>query len=102
MISRFSYGSTAGLRKAVAEAGGPREWFNAQLQPTGIPDQAADAMKDWFPYGVPARCSAASPSPAWSETFSLKLLTARRDRTPWWCHQRETVGSAPQTECAAR
>jgi uncharacterized protein (DUF1800 family) len=50
MISRFSYGYTTGLRTAVAKAGGAREWFNDQLQPTQIPDRTADAMKDWFPY----------------------------------------------------
>src|SRR3712207_544369 len=50
MISRFSYGYSPALRKAVAEAGGARAWFNAQLQPARILDQAADAMRDWFPY----------------------------------------------------
>jgi uncharacterized protein (DUF1800 family) len=50
MISRFSYGYSPALRKAVAHAGGARAWFDAQLQPSRIPDQAADAMKDWFPY----------------------------------------------------
>ena len=50
MIGRFDYGCTAGLRSAVAEAGGAREWFDDQLHPARIPDAAADAMKGWFPY----------------------------------------------------
>ena len=50
MIGRFSYGHNAKTLKAVAEAGGAQEWFSDQLHPSRIADQAADAMKDWFPY----------------------------------------------------
>ena len=50
MINRFSYGYTPSLQKATGRAGGPREWFDAQLNPSRIADQNADAMKAWFPY----------------------------------------------------
>ena len=50
MINRFSYGYTPSLQKAIGKAGGPREWFDAQLNPSRIADKNADAMKAWFPY----------------------------------------------------
>ena len=50
MINRFSYGYTRSLHKAITKAGGPQEWFAAQLKPSKISDKKADAMKAWYPY----------------------------------------------------
>ena len=50
MINRFSYGYTPGLHKAITKAGGPQEWFAAQLKPSKVSDEKADAMKAWYPY----------------------------------------------------
>jgi uncharacterized protein (DUF1800 family) len=50
MINRFSYGYTPSLHKAITKAGGPQEWFAAQLKPSKVSDKKADAMKAWYPY----------------------------------------------------
>ena len=50
MISRFSYGYTPSLHKAITKAGGPQAWFAAQLKPSKVADTSADAMKAWYPY----------------------------------------------------
>jgi len=50
MINRLCYGYTPSLQKAIGQAGGPREWFDAQLNPSRIAVKNADAMKAWVPY----------------------------------------------------
>ena len=50
MINRFSYGYTPNLHKAITKAGGPQEWFVAQLKPSKVSDKNADTMKAWYLY----------------------------------------------------
>ncbi|GAB2873769.1 hypothetical protein GCM10027026_25560 [Myroides odoratimimus subsp. xuanwuensis] len=47
LTSRFSYGFTPALHAQVRAAGGPRAWFEAQLEPDRIADPA-DEMSTWW------------------------------------------------------
>ncbi|MEP9365169.1 DUF1800 domain-containing protein [Nocardioides sp. CN2-186] len=49
LVSRFSYGVTPGLAAEVRRAGGGRAWFEAQLDPSSVPDAAADDLVAWWP-----------------------------------------------------
>lgn len=49
LLSRFSYGVTADLIADATAAGGAREWFEQQLDPDSIADDAGDAMQSWWP-----------------------------------------------------
>ena len=46
---RFSYGLTPDLATEVRRAGGGRAWFEAQLAPQKIKDDAGHKVKDWYP-----------------------------------------------------
>jgi hypothetical protein len=48
LVGRFSYGVTPRLAADVRKAGGARAWFEAQLDPASIPDDAADALRGWW------------------------------------------------------
>lgn len=50
LLSRFSYGVTPALVKQGQAAGGGAAWLDRQLDHRSIPDDAADAMRGWFPY----------------------------------------------------
>ena len=50
VLSRFSYGVTPSLVVQARAAGGARAWFDQQLDPARIEDQAATQMRSWFPY----------------------------------------------------
>ena len=51
MINRFSYGYTPSLHKAIRKAGGPQEWFTAQLKPGKVSDTGgtfgSEASRPW-------------------------------------------------------
>jgi len=49
LVSRFSSGVTPALTKQVRAAGGARQWFEAQLDPSSIGDPAATDVQSWFP-----------------------------------------------------
>lgn len=49
LVTRFSYGLDATLRRDVRRAGGARQWFAQQLTPARIPDPRADALAAWWP-----------------------------------------------------
>lgn len=48
-VSRWSYGYTPALARDVLTAGGTAAWFRQQLQPSTVPDAAADATWGWWP-----------------------------------------------------
>ncbi|WP_345463938.1 DUF1800 domain-containing protein [Nocardioides marinquilinus] len=48
LVTRFSYGLTPGLTRAVRGAGGGRRWFERQLQ-AGQTDAATRALASWWP-----------------------------------------------------
>ncbi len=49
LLQRFSYGCTPDLVADLATAGGPQAWFEAQLQPTTVPDPLGDQLLSWWP-----------------------------------------------------
>ena len=52
LVSRFSYGVTQRLAADVVAAGGPRAWFNQQLDPASIKDPGVAAIRDWWGPGL--------------------------------------------------
>lgn len=52
LVGRFSYGITPALADDVAAAGGPRAWFEQQLDPDSIDDPAASGLRDWWAPGL--------------------------------------------------
>ncbi len=46
---RFSAGLTPALASEITRAGGSREWFAAQLDPTRLADPEGDRVDGWFP-----------------------------------------------------
>ena len=48
-MNRLSGGATPLLTRQIRAAGGPRAWFEAQLEPAAIPDKFANGMRSWFP-----------------------------------------------------
>jgi len=61
LLSRFSFGVTPGLVGQARAAGGGTGWFERQLDHRSIPDDAAGAMRGWFPY------LDKTPSQLWAE-----------------------------------
>ncbi|HYF74321.1 MAG TPA: DUF1800 domain-containing protein, partial [Nocardioides sp.] len=49
LVGRFSYGVTPALAAQVRAAGGPRDWFEAQLRPGSVPDSGGDELRSWWP-----------------------------------------------------
>ncbi len=49
LVGRFSYGVTPALAAEVRRAGGAHAWFEAQLDPTSLPDGATDDLISWWP-----------------------------------------------------
>ncbi|MEJ7741658.1 MAG: DUF1800 domain-containing protein [Nocardioidaceae bacterium] len=49
MVNRFAYGFTPALSAQVSAAGGPRAWFDRQLDPDQVSDTAAAAFSSWYP-----------------------------------------------------
>ena len=83
MINRFSYGYTAGLQRAVANAGGPEQWFESQLRPSKVADTKANAMKAWYPYlrssaKVRRAADHAGKRPSWEQSMDLVRWTILR------------------------
>lgn len=60
VLSRFTYGYTRELHAQVHAAGSLRDWFEDQLEPGGITDDAADQLRAWWP------SLDRSPSQLWS------------------------------------
>ena len=48
-MNRLTWGATPQLAKQVRAAGGPGAWFEAQLEPTAVPDRFAADLQSWFP-----------------------------------------------------
>lgn len=48
LVGRFSYGVTRKLAEQVVAAGGPQAWFEAQLDPSSVPDPGTAKVRDWF------------------------------------------------------
>lgn len=48
-MNRLSWGATPELTEQLRAAGGPRAWFEAQLEPAAIPDRFAGGLRSWFP-----------------------------------------------------
>ena len=48
LVQRFTGGWTSGLAAEVAAAGGTEQWFAAQLDPAGIPDDFYTASASWW------------------------------------------------------
>ena len=48
-MNRLTWGATPQLTKQVRAAGGPGAWFEAQLEPTAVPDRFAADLQSWFP-----------------------------------------------------
>ena len=48
-MNRLSGGATPLLTRQLRAAGGPKAWFEAQLEPAAIPDPFATSMRSWFP-----------------------------------------------------
>ncbi len=48
LANRFSYGMTPGLSGEMQAAGGPQEWFAAQLKPESVADPVADGLHSWW------------------------------------------------------
>ncbi|GCD88965.1 DUF1800 domain-containing protein [Nocardioides sp. LS1] len=49
LVGRFSYGVTPALARQVRDAGGPRAWFEGQLDPASVPDPGTGAYLSWWP-----------------------------------------------------
>ncbi len=49
LVGRFSYGHSPALTRQVIAAGGPRRWFEKQLDPGAVPDGAAAGVRAWWP-----------------------------------------------------
>lgn len=49
LVTRFSYGLTPDLARAVRKAGGAGAWFEAQLKPASVEDRAAKKVDAWWP-----------------------------------------------------
>lgn len=50
VLSRFSYGVTPELVRQAEAAGGGAAWLERQLDHRSVGDDAAGAMRGWFPY----------------------------------------------------
>lgn len=48
LVGRFSYGITPALARDVRAAGGADDWFEQQLRPGAVADEAADALRSWW------------------------------------------------------
>lgn len=49
LVSRFSYGVSTSLTRQVRAAGGAQAWFDRQLRPLQIADDAASRTEHWWP-----------------------------------------------------
>ena len=83
MINRFSYGYTASLQRSVTRAGGPHDWFEAQLRPSKVSDTKADRMKAWYPYlrsssQVRQTADRTGKRSAWEQSMDLVRWTILR------------------------
>ncbi|MFT4262866.1 MAG: DUF1800 family protein [Nocardioides sp.] len=84
LCARFTGGWTAAQADAIAAAGGPLAWFDAQLTPGSVPESAlAAAAPSWYPLltDTPAQRraqEAASTADAWQYAVQLGNLTLMR------------------------
>jgi uncharacterized protein (DUF1800 family) len=49
LANRFTYGMTPGLLDQMSSHPTVQAWLDAQLKPTTVADQAADALESWWP-----------------------------------------------------
>jgi hypothetical protein len=50
LVGRFSYGVTPALARQVRAHGGAQKWFEWQLNPGRVKDDAGEALHAWFPH----------------------------------------------------
>jgi len=79
LLNRFSFGCTPELAAEAAAAGGPYAWFEAQLDPTSVPDPFADALPSWWPH----LSMAAGQLQARDDAGTLSSLDVSSDLLRW-------------------